>query len=184
MPECVQPDHGKWARVNEGMPEAEARKLLGEPLFADRHETATPDAPKVFLRYGRIRFASPALPDTFDFDLPIREGKVYSKHDPFGGELSKDGRPTAPLQITPYDRTTFDHYPRFVDLRWRPSSGEYPIAYVVEVEFAQHERRDGKTAFVYVAVLSENLRRCASDFDDSSSTRNGPRGGRSDEQTF
>lgn len=133
--EFVQPDYAKWEQVREGMTEEEVKKLLGEPLRDSRVVGS--------LTYGRIQFASPAMPDSFEFYISFKQGTVSDKLDPFGGELSKDGKPTAPLQITPADRTTFNHYPRVLDLRWRPSSGEYPIVYIVEVENAQHDGKDG-----------------------------------------
>lgn len=139
--EYVQPDYAKWEQVRDGMSEEEVKKLLGEPL----HDSKIMES----LKYGRIRFASPAMPSSFEFYITFEKGTVSGKHEPFGGELSKDGKPTAPLQIAPADRTAFNHYPPLVDLRWRPSSGEYPIVYIVETENAQSEKLDGKDSLVY-----------------------------------
>jgi hypothetical protein len=152
-PQCVQPDYAKWELVREGMSEEEVTKLLGDPL----HDTGIPEEFRnnptyvKFLTYGRIAFTSPAMPSSFEFDIAIKQGNVSEKYDPFGGELSKDGRPTAPMQITPKDRTIFDHFPRFVDLRWQPSSGEYPVVYVVEVQTGQYGVIEGKDTLVYVS---------------------------------
>jgi hypothetical protein len=140
--ESVQPDYSKWESVKVGMTEDDVRKLLGNPI-------EDPESPG--LVFGRIRFDSPSMPDSFNFYVMIHEGKVLEKGDAFGGNLSRDGRPTTPKLIYPRDRTTFDHYPRFVDLRWKPSSGKYPIEYAIEIQMGQYEVRgaDGNSVLVY-----------------------------------
>jgi hypothetical protein len=152
QPQSSQPDYAKWEQIRNGMAEAEVRKILGEPL----HDSGTPEEFRndptyvKTLTYGTIRYPSPALPGSFTFEISIKQGNVSEKYDPFNGELSKNGRPTTPIQTTPKDRTTLD-LTRFVDLRWRPSSGEYPIVYVVQVETGQHAKIDGKGTLVYVS---------------------------------
>jgi len=85
--------------------------------------------------FGRLRFDSPALPGKYEFEVGINaRGEVVSKHDPFGGNLSLDGKPTRPEPFSPSDGVVMDHYPRFVDLRWTPSSGTYPMQYLVEIQ--------------------------------------------------
>ena len=129
--ESVQPEYSKWALVKSGMTDIELRKLLGNPI--DDPESGPG------LLFGRIKFDSQSMPAPFDFYVLIHEGKVIQKGDQFGGDLSKDGKPTTPTPIYPIDGSGFTHYPRFVDLRWNPSSGTYPMEYTVEVESGQHE---------------------------------------------
>jgi hypothetical protein len=134
--ESTQPDYAMWDSVTTGMTEAEVKKLLGEPVWEDKPPEKRIDDPTYFkiMVYGRISFDSPSMPNGFDFWIGTQLGKVTQKQHPFGGALSRDGKPTIPGLIYPRDKTKFDHYPRFVDLRWQPSSGKYPIEYVVDVE--------------------------------------------------
>ena len=46
--------------------------------------------------------------------------------------------------MTPDDGVKLRHYPRFLDFRWYPSSGEYPMSYTVEVEYG-HETVERQT---------------------------------------
>lgn len=146
--ECIQPDYKKWLTVKAGMTEDEVKKILGEPLSESKVPQEHINDPTYvkFMTYGRIHFDSPSLPDTFEFAVVTKLGKVSETIDPFGGILSTDGKPTTPVPISPNDRTVFDHYPRFVDLRWTPSAGEYPIEYTIEVQYGFLEyAADGKT---------------------------------------
>ncbi|MDD3679767.1 MAG: hypothetical protein PHX72_02855, partial [Candidatus Shapirobacteria bacterium] len=54
------------------------------------------------------------------------------KEDPFQGRFSTNGIPTTPVLIYPHTNTVFTHYPRVVDFRWYPASGEYPVEYQLE----------------------------------------------------
>jgi hypothetical protein len=154
----TQPRYDRWERVEEGMSENEVLALLGPPLVRDTRESVIRDqmrglgidraeATAILFgnphwiqafqwTYGRLRFDSPAVPDAYEFYLIFTEGRVDDKQDPFNGHLSTDGRPTAPVLISPPDETSFDHFPRFVDLRWTPSSGIYPIDYEIEISSA------------------------------------------------
>jgi hypothetical protein len=151
--ESVQPDYSKWNSIKIGMAEAEARQILGKPIHEEEVPEKYRDDPAYPKRlfYGRITFDSPSVPASFEFYIYIQQGNVSVKGHPFGGELSRDGKPTVPELIYPRDRTKFDHAPRFVDLRWNLSSGKYPIEYLVEVETGQYELRakDGFAERVY-----------------------------------
>lgn len=68
---------------------------------------------------------------------------MIQKGDPFGGDYSRDGRPTKPRLMLPKNQAIFDHYPRFIDFRWYLSSGVYPITYDIEVAHGQCEVRPG-----------------------------------------
>src|SRR5262245_59845851 len=102
--EAVQPDYAKWESVKVGMTEEELKTLLGNPV------ANAGDSPGLI--FGRLKFASPSMPETFDFYVLIHDGKVQEKGQPFGGDLSKNGKPTTPVLIYPQDRSKFDHYPR------------------------------------------------------------------------
>jgi hypothetical protein len=134
--ESTQPDFSKWESLKVGMTETEVRSLLGKPIWESEIPERFVNDPNwvKMLVFGRIRFDSQSMPDSFDYWVDFQLGKLTEKHHPFGGEMSRDGRPSTPVLIYPRDRAQFDHYPRFVDLRWNPSSGQYPIDYVVDVE--------------------------------------------------
>ena len=154
----IQPRYDRWEMVREGMNEKEVLALLGPPLARDTRESLIrgqmrelgidrAEATAMLFgnhnwvqafqwTYGRLRFDSPAVPDAYEFCLIFAEGQVLYKQDPFDGRLSFEGRPTAPALISPPDGTSFDHFPRFVDLRWAPSSGVYPIVYEIEISSA------------------------------------------------
>src|SRR5207247_1499883 len=79
--------------------------------------------------FGRIRFKASTVPDAYEYYLIYNGDKVIQKGDPHNGELSTDGKPTKPKPIAPANKTAFDYYPRFIDFRWMPVSGKYPIQY-------------------------------------------------------
>lgn len=133
----VQPDYGKWKLVKVGMSESVVIDLLGKPIEEIDRPSDSPTYSTKFSRFGRISFNSPSMPVPFDFEIQFKGGKVVAIYDPFRGKFSDDGKPTTPTLIYPSDRTKFDHYPRFVDLRWNPSSGKYPIEYQIEVDSGQ-----------------------------------------------
>jgi hypothetical protein len=135
--EFIQPDYAKWKEIKVGMGKDEALKHLGKPLKEERNDDGS------MLLYGRLRYSSSAFPEPFVFYIGIEQNKVCSKSDPFDGHLSADGRPTVPRLTVPNDRSSFDHYPRFLDLRWNPSSGVYPMQYTVEWAPGQLEGRGG-----------------------------------------
>ncbi|MCY3019004.1 MAG: hypothetical protein NTW87_08250 [Planctomycetota bacterium] len=127
---CVIPSLDKWQTIAKGTSEEEVRKILGAPL-----EEWNANGVR-FLTYGRIRFSSDSLPDAYEFTITITDGIVRNVYDPHLGHLSKDGLPTIPSLIAPNNKSQFDYYPRLLDLRWVPSSGEYPIEYSIEVEYS------------------------------------------------
>jgi hypothetical protein len=143
----VQPDYSKWESLKVGMTETDVEKLLGDPI--EKNSSG--------LIYGRLEFDSPSVPQSFEFSIRIRDGKVLHWGHPFGGKLSPDGKPTKPMLIYPRDRSKFDHYPRFVDLRWSPSSGKYPIEYAIEIQSGQYELRGGEEKPVLVYHDADDL---------------------------
>jgi hypothetical protein len=146
----IQPDYGKWSQVKLGMTESEVLALLGKPLERETEESVIALLRKgnkmtqaeaadllrerYFLQwvYGRLRYDSPAIPDDYEFYLYFQDDVVSDIHTPFRGQLSPDGKPTTPVLLWPEKSATFNHYPRFIDLRWFPSSGVYPIDYDIE----------------------------------------------------
>lgn len=125
-PEFVQPDYRRWEAVQIGMPQEEVVALLGPPLKDPYRADAN-------CAYGHLQM--PMLPRkrTYVFLIGYDEkGKVFKKVDPFMGKLSLDGTPSKPEIIIPISGSVFSHYPRVLDCRWYPSSGEYPITYSFE----------------------------------------------------
>jgi hypothetical protein len=43
------------------------------------------------------------------------------------------------VRLLPVQHASFKHSPRFVDMRWEPSSGEYPMEYEIEVSNGQYD---------------------------------------------
>lgn len=151
--DLVEPEYAKWDAVNVGMTEADVLRILGKPLEQDDVPPHRGDAPfrSRTVAYGRLRFRSPAVPGALRFQIEFQNGEVVAKADPFGGHLSRDGKPTVPVPIFPVEYTILDHHPRFLDTRWYPSSGEYPITYTVQVEYAWFRDRglNGKPIWLY-----------------------------------
>lgn len=138
----VVPDLEAWDSVKKGLSVAELEKLLGPPIDGFRIDDDTRPNHIHRRNYGYVARKSQAFPGDFAFNVLIERGKVWSKEDPFGGvEISNDGLPTKPRLITPADGTLFNHYPRYVDLRWYASSGAYPMNYEIQVD--TENRRGG-----------------------------------------
>lgn len=173
----LQPDYDRWRMLKAGMTEKEVLELLGPPLERETEASVierlvaggmkkakateffhSPGA-NYMLKwlYGRIRFNAPTMPGELTFYLYFLDGKLDSFGDPFGGRLSPDGAPTTPVLTVPVDETTFEHFPRYVDLRWTPSSGEYPISY--EIEWAAGKQKDDGAGGKRVAYFREKTLR-------------------------
>lgn len=158
-----QPNYGKWQQVQLDMPRDEILALLGEPLY---RQDLDPDSLRYFPEldspigdifeyvwtYGHLNFANPAVGShVFDFSISFRLStqRVSRIHDPFRGRFSQDGLPTVPELLLPRDGSIWSHYPRFLDLRWLPSSGCYPIHYEIELE---SEQFNAKASSFYSAL--------------------------------
>lgn len=133
--EVVAPDYRKWGEVRAGMTEAEVVRVLGSPIVVDfvPDDYGWDPACVKTIAYGHIRFGGALVPGEYRYYIDFQMDKVIRKVDPFGGRLSPDGRPTTPVMISPPPATEFEHYPRYLDLRWHPSSGAYPITYTVQI---------------------------------------------------
>ncbi len=138
-PEFIQPDYAAWAKIQKGMTETEVVRLLGEPLKRGKPPQRIVELdPSVILTYrwvyGRIDFKSPAVFVPYEFCVRFSSGRVFEKEDPFGAQLSTDGKPTVPRLVYPLPGSVYDHFPRYLDLRWYPSSGRYPMRYRLECQ--------------------------------------------------
>ncbi len=147
-PYVVQPDYNKWQMIKVGMTEEEVSKILGEPIHKTDKEAAYPlnkiysSSNTVYIwNYGEITFKSYPCASSFYFNIYFYKGKIKMIIEPFNGEFSKDGTPTAPQIILPENNKVFHYYPRFVDLRWLPSSGDYPLEYEIEIQYSANPRR-------------------------------------------
>ncbi len=130
---AVQPDYAKWRQVRVGMDRDEVIALLGEPLV-DRYRGGKPRRDDPWYGYGFLELPMAPHPRTYSFLVGFNDqGKVFAQSDPFDGVFSTNGKPTRPRIIIPLEGSRFAHYPRVVDIRWFPASGEYPIRYSVEV---------------------------------------------------
>lgn len=149
----AQPDYAKWKRLRVGMSGKEVVALIGPPYGrrADLDLDISRGSDKIAFNMpvGGIAYEFPALRYGYDFRISFHNGKVTDFSDPFDGDLSIDGKPTLPKHAIPKNGAKLVH-PRHggysVDLRWQPSSGEYPMEYLIEVE--QHiPEWDGKPAY-------------------------------------
>jgi hypothetical protein len=127
----TQPDYRSWRKVARGMTEAEVFRILGPPQKKDIRQFGW-----YIWYYGTVVPNSQVIPEGYEFRIWFSAGRVGSKKDPFGGHFSRDGLPTPPEPIFPQDQATFSHYPAFIDLRWSPSSGKYPIQYEIDLSYA------------------------------------------------
>ncbi len=119
-----QPDYRKWRSITNGMTKDAVRAALGYPIpygggGLDSARSCNP------WRFGWVA-------DGYEFTVAFSDDKVMHKADPFNGNFSTNGVPTTPELIYPHTNTLFTHYPRVVDFRWSPSSGEYPIEYQLD----------------------------------------------------
>ncbi len=132
-PEYIQPDYKKWMAVEIGMSRDEVITLLGSPLD-DEYHGGKAHFDDSYYSYGYLQMPMLPHPRTYTFLIGFdANNKVAIKSDPFNGRFSADGVPTAPELIIPQNQTIFSHYPRIIDIRWYPSSGIYPLTYIVEL---------------------------------------------------
>jgi len=123
-----QPDYYKWKSIKPGMLKEQIRQLIGKPDLIEGDEKSLH-----VWRKAVLVPVSDVIPVPYSFELHFSGNKLVSKSDPFNGRFSIQTRPTSPLLITPLDGQVFKHYPRIMDFRWYPVSGEYPMSYIVEV---------------------------------------------------
>jgi hypothetical protein len=150
-----QPDYKAWKEIREGMTKANVVRILGDPLHRRDEDEVTrelnrkkglnlrirPPEERVDLwTFGRLDFASPTIPGKYEFYVVFKGGKVERFTDPFQGDFSLDGTPSVPRLLSPHDGSSFDHYPRFVDFRWQPPSGVYPMEFTIDVRYMTHAK--------------------------------------------
>jgi hypothetical protein len=128
----TQPDYTKWQSITPGMDESDVIARLGEPLAKPDPFDRTSNVLYNW-EYGYLAPKSRVFPRPLVFTIRFLQGKVFCLEDPFNGTFSPDGTPTVPEPIWPENPPIFPHYPRWIDLRWYPSSGEYPMRYEVEI---------------------------------------------------
>jgi hypothetical protein len=132
-PNIVQPNYQKWQLIKPDMDEAEVDALVGPPLERGSED---PKLGNVYICvYGRMNFDRRIFPEPYEFYVIFHDGthRAFQIVDPFDGQFAgPDGWPTVPQLIYPDNGVEFHHYPRYLDLRWRPSSGTYPMLYEVQ----------------------------------------------------
>ncbi len=128
---AIQPPHVSWRKTKYGMTEREVEDLLGKPLRV----RGGPRGAHVW-DYGYVVLASQVMPLDLTFSVWFNKGRVIALEDPFHGSFSTNGAPSKPVLISPHDNEAFSHYPRIVDLRWYPVSGDYPVRYEIQVDTA------------------------------------------------
>jgi len=135
--QITQPDYVAWQSVTNGMSEAQVQKVLGKPGWS--HGSNLGPGFLYTWNYGAVLLRSNRFPQPHCFIVLFDDGQVLQTEDPFDGIFSANGLPSKPSLIYPQDEAVFSHYPRNIDLRWYPSSGEYPMKYRIEVSAASSE---------------------------------------------
>lgn len=120
----IQPDLGKWLTVTNGMSKDHVRCVLGDPIPFDGADLELARIANPWF-YGWVA-------QGYKFAVWFRDDRVDGKEDPFHGRFSTNGVPTTPVLIYPHAATVFTHFPRAVDFRWHPVSGEYPVEYQLD----------------------------------------------------
>jgi hypothetical protein len=154
--------------VSIGDSRPKVAKLLGEPSFKPELRERETDyyladfgyrglnstEVEAMLHAVRTGFIDTRNLAIFGINLPIfridyRGGKVFRKIDPLGGgEFSEQesvvfiskGIPTATEIVN--DITEIRVFPRYLDIRWLPSSGAYPMRYEIEISVFSIKDRD------------------------------------------
>ena len=135
------PNLKAWEQVQEGMTVEELEHLLGKPLTKTGPKGDWKPNSVHEWTYGYVARKSAVQPEDLAFSVQMEMGKVWSKEDPFGkAPISMDGMPSVPVLMTPNKDTLFTHYPRIVDFRWYPASGDYPMKYELDIGFRSPTR--------------------------------------------
>jgi hypothetical protein len=148
--EVRYPAFSAWERITNGMSAETVVRLLGKPL-----KTLYLNSETTAWIYGWIEFQSPLFPAPFTFEVHLKDDIVRNKLAPFDQVLKEEGSPSVPKLLLPANNHHFTHFPRFLDIRWLPSSGFYPIEYVVQVEAFSASRwitREIRTDIPYVCL--------------------------------
>jgi hypothetical protein len=127
-PSVIQPPYHLWKQLKRGLTKAEVKQLLGASVGD------LTDDPNAAIECGIIQNESPVFPESLSFRIWFSNNRVQEFSDPFNGRFSTNGAPTAPELMVPHDGMVFDHFPRFLDFRWYPASGVYPMNYEVEIQ--------------------------------------------------
>jgi len=132
-----QPDYAAWQSITNGTPCSRVIELLGEPRSI--HDGG------IFKlwHYGTIHARSKTVPEDLQFTLFIAGDTALQRGDPFDGVLSSSGLPVPPQLVFPYNGMVLSHHPNYLDFRWRPSSGTYPIKYHIVVTPGVNVKTDG-----------------------------------------
>lgn len=133
------PNLEAWNKVRVGMTEQEAIALVGQPKSKPGSDIKIiASVPQTYVwDYGGMQFASDALPAPMRFELHIKQGRVTGIEDPFDHIAPAVGAPGVPRLLSPRDGTWFNHYPRYIDLRWWPLAPQGSIAYEIALEVEQ-----------------------------------------------
>ena len=161
QPLVAQPDLVKWRQLKVGMTEAAVTALLGQPYQKDPRPAPDTDPKMIHVyvwRYGEISFKSFTTQGSFEFVVKFHEGLVEEISDPWNGKFSTDGIPTVPELMLPKAGQTLDHYPRFMDFRWQPSSGVYPIEYEVLIQVMEVDQHDAEHFEDYIRETVDHNR--------------------------
>ncbi len=137
--ECIVPDLSKWQQLREGMTFDEVTALIGPPIRDPLTGSNPDDVDDAHLCYGWIDVPGVPHPRTYAFSVGFEDRRLCSKESPFGDDYSADGVPAAPRIIAPVDDPKYDHYPRIIDVRWRPAAGQYPMRFEVQLGIADSE---------------------------------------------
>lgn len=147
-------DPARWAELRVGMPEADVVRLLGAP---DRRDHPTKN--RTTLIYGEIVAKSEIFPKGLAFVVWLDEKKnINSVETPFGDAAPRAGLPGKPEIFLPAQNSSFDHYPRILDVRWYAVPGTYPMTYEVEYEFGYNSDKADKAKLAWFPKQTSKTR--------------------------
>lgn len=163
-PLAVLPEAAKWRALRTGMTEAEVMALLGQPRWRDARPAATTEPGVIQYyawNYGGLTFQTFNSNGADEYLVYFHEGRVAQIIDPWNGKISLDGRPTVPELLLPEAGQKLNHYPRFMDFRWQPASGKYPMEYEVVIQMLSCDQNAAEHLDDYVGEQVDALRQSA-----------------------
>jgi len=156
-PLFIQPQYPNWNQLKLGMTEQETQTLLGPPIKRE----PIPSDPRIThyrWMYGVIDFEHPQVPQPLHFWVMFKcsDRTIGRIVDPFQRQLLNSS-PGIPTLVNPPNNTIYSHVPRFVDLRWTPAPGRYPLTYQIHVQVGQPVGRDQHIEWIDEPVLSSSI---------------------------
>ncbi len=123
----------QFAKVQPGMTKAELLSLVGPPQEGIRAPSGG-FFTSFLVNYGELTYEHPAFPSPMPFrvGLSTKDNSVVDVEQPFSLPVLLNQLPVPEL-LTPRHLSEIQHYPRYVDFRWKPCFSELDVAYEIEL---------------------------------------------------